>query len=54
MVFCLFCINFFYESMSVRRAQQLRVQHARQDDVVGEPRLAGDLGAAVDAPAGPT
>jgi len=24
------------------------VQHARQDDIVGEARLAGDLGAAVD------
>ena len=32
-----------------RRAEQLAVQHARQHDVVGEARLAGDLRAAVDA-----
>ncbi len=32
-----------------RRPQQLAVQHARQDDVVREARLAGDLGAAVHA-----
>ena len=36
----------------MRRAQQPPVQHPRQDDVVGEPRLAGDLRAAVHAPAG--
>ena len=36
----------------MRRAQQPAVQHARQDDVVGKARLAGDFGAAVDAPAG--
>ena len=35
----------------VRRAQELRVQHARQHDVVGEARLPGHLGAAVDAAA---
>ena len=39
------------EGVRVRRAQQAHVQHARQDDVVGEARLAGDLGAAVDAAA---
>ncbi len=33
----------------VRGAQQLGVQHPRQHEVVGEPRLTGDLGAAVDA-----
>jgi hypothetical protein len=27
------------------------MQHAREDDVVGEARLAGDFRAAVDAPA---
>jgi len=39
------------QRVRVRRAQKLDVQHARQHDVVGKARLAGDLGAAVDAPA---
>ena len=36
----------------MRRAQPLAMQHARQDQVVGEAQLAGGLGAPVDAPAG--
>ena len=36
------------------RPQQPAVEHARQDDVVGEARLAGDLGARVDAAARPS
>jgi hypothetical protein len=39
------------DRVRVRRAQQLRVQHARENEVVGEAQLADRLGAAVDAPA---
>src|SRR5207245_9744417 len=34
--------------MSVRTAQQLAERHARQDHVVGEPRVAGHLAPCVD------
>ena len=34
-----------------RRAQELRVEHLGQDDIVGEAGLSGDLRAPVDAPA---
>jgi hypothetical protein len=46
-----FGVDLLDQRMRVRRAQQARVQHARQHDVVGKKRPAGDLGAAVDAPA---
>jgi hypothetical protein len=39
------------QRVRLRRAQQLAMQHARQDEVVGEARLADRLGAAVDAAA---
>jgi hypothetical protein len=39
------------DRVRVRRAQQLGVQHAREDEVVGELMLADRLGAAVDAAA---
>jgi hypothetical protein len=46
-----FCPYLLDESMRMGRSQEAHVQHARQDEVVGEARLAGDLGAAVDPPA---
>ncbi len=44
-------VDRFHHRVRVRRAQQLRVQHARENEVVGEELLADRLGAAVDAAA---
>src|ERR1700694_169945 len=44
-------VYFSYQGVGMGRSQQLHVQHAGQEDVVSEARLAGDLGAAVDAAA---
>ena len=42
-------VDRFDSSVRMRRAQQLRVEHARQREVVGVAQLARHLGAAVDA-----